>query len=291
MSQLLTAIEPTSTDEAELDVARQIQSTFVSDRGQAWPGARTATKRIAGGGLGGDFHHVARGLDEQYAVMVGTVTGPRMFAALAKAVLSGAARSPGAVARAPAVQVAHLSGLLSHINENLRGERVLCSVFYGLIDRSKGVLEFCNAGRFHPLIWTREAEVRDLGATAPALGQTGGFDCRTESLELGSLRRLVVYTNGLTTARTASGVIFGEARGRRLLVDTLHLPVNEQVDAALQALRDHVGRDRVFTDDLTVFVTEFTDTVAVTAPESVKTRFQAYERATGAAPDSSVFLG
>lgn len=291
MSQLDRVIGCTSTDEAELDLARQIQSTFVPEKCFGWPGTRITARRIPGSGIGGDFHNVIRGLDEQYSLIVGTITGPGLLAALAKAVVSGAARKFGPISRSPRVLVGQLDRLLGRINANLRDQSVTCSVFLGLVDRAKGTLEYCNAGCCRAFVWTYEDKLRDLQNTGAALGSSSTLDCRSGRLELTSLRRLVICTDGLAKARSVSGRPLGMARGRRLLIDNMHLPANEQVNVVLQGLRTHVGPDRVLTDDVTVFLTDFAEGVTAPSSDSMKTWLRSYDRAGGIAPDSSVFLG
>jgi len=291
MSQLDTATGCLSTDEAEFDLARQIQSTFVPEKCYGWPGTRIAARRIAGGGLGGDFHDVIRGLDEQYTLIVGTITGPGLFAALGKAVLSGAARKFGPISRSPRVLMDQLNRLLGRINANLRDQCVRCSVFIGLVDRARGILDYSSAGCCRALVWSREGELYDLQSTGAMLGGSANLDCGSERLELTSLRRLVIYTDGLTTARSISGQPLGMARGRRLLTDTVRLPADKQVEVVLQGLRNHVGPDRVLTDDVTVFLTEFMEGVTAPGADSMRTWLRSYDRAGGTVPDSSVFLG
>lgn len=291
MSELLTALPFTSTDEAELDLARQIQSTFIPCKCYGWPGVHLAARRVAGDGLGGDFHNVISGLDEQYLTVVGTIKGPGLVAAMAKAVLSGAVRKFGPITRSPSVLIRRLERLLGHINADLRDEYVTFTVFLGTVDRDKGILEYCSAGGCRPRIWSRDGKSKQLGSTGPALTGSADFECDSKSLELESLRRLLVCTGGLASAESAGGESFGAARARRLLCKTVNLPAEQQANAILQGIRKHVGPDRVPNEDVTVFVTEFADDTVTAASDSMKARLQTYDRVAGAVPDSSVFLG
>jgi len=291
MSESIAAAVCSSPDETELDVARQIQATFVPGRCHGWPGTRIAARRVTCGALGGDFHAAVRGLDDRYAIIVGTVAGASLPAAMAKAVLSGAIHTPAPIGGNVRARVEHLNCLLARINAALSCERVRCSLFYGLVDRDRGTLEFCNAGNCRPLIWARGGEMRSLASAGPVLGDSAVADCGSESLELASLRRLVVYTEGLPAARSPSGERYGVARGERLLAQTVSLPVDDQVGTALQALREHVGRDRDFIEDVTVYAAHFEDDASVCSAGSMSAWFRTYERTAGAAPDSSIFLG
>ena len=210
---------------------------------------------------------------------------------MAKAMLGGVVRKFGPITRSPQVLLDHLSGVVEHLNADLRDQLVTCSVFHGLADRANGRLDYCSAGGCRPLVWTRKDEVLDLDSKAPPLGDAAGPVRDRGTLELGSLRRLIIYTEGLGTAPTVSGDSLGAVRGRRLLVDTMHLPAEEQVEAVWRTLRTHTGTDRAFTDDATLFVAEFDEGLTVPAAESVKTLSRTFRETGGAAPDSSVFLG
>lgn len=298
MSQLVSQGESSAADEVELNLARQIQSTFVTGRCHGWPGTRIAAGRIAGASPGGDFHDVIRGCDERYSLVVGTIKGPRLFAALATAVLSSAVRGFGLTSRSPSDLLDHLNTLLSRISADLRDPSVTCSVFHGLVDRARGTLEYCNAGCCRAAVWTQGGEFCELGSTSPALGvmssalgRPAGVNYDRESLDFASVQRLIIHTDGLTSACSASGESFGVDRGRCLLMDTVRTTADDQVQAILQAVRDHIGPERALTEDVTLFVADNTESIAARPVDSMKTWLQTYERAIGAVPDSSVFLG
>jgi serine phosphatase RsbU (regulator of sigma subunit) len=291
MSQLVSANALPCTEDAELDLARQIQSAFVPVKCFGWPGTHVAARRISSAGLGGDFHTVVHGLDEKCSLVVGTVAGPGLFAALAKAVLSGAVGRLGPTSPPPGTVLDQLRRVLDHINSDLREGRVTCSVFHGLVDRVAGTMEYCNAGHCRPLAWTRDGEMKELRTTRPPLGEPGSHGFESESIRLANVQRLIVCSDGLNAARSAKGEPFGASRGKRLINDTVPLPADEQVDEVLRVLRDHVGTDSDFSDDATVFVTEFSEPLTTAGTDSMRTWFSSYEQASGVAPDSSVYLG
>ncbi len=289
MSEILTAFPSTNKD--ELDLARQIQSTFIPGRCYGWPGARVAARRLAGGCLGGDFHDVISGLDEQHLVAIGTIRGPGLVAALAKTALSGAVRKFGPISRSPHALIQRLDRLLDHLNADLREPGLSCSMFVGVVDHNKGVLEYCSLGACRPRVWMRNGNSKLLGLTGPALTGTPGVKHGCGSLELHSVRRLVICSDGLTAAGSRKGGAFGAARERHLLQETTELPADQQAGAILQAVCEHVGPDRVPNADVTVLVTDFCEAAVVTDAGEMSARLESYGGKVGSAPDSSVFLG
>lgn len=279
------------TNKTELDLARQIQSTFIPGRCYGWPGVRLVARRLAGECLGGDFHNVITGLDEQYVLAVGTIRGPGLVAALAKTAISGAVRKYGPISRSPEALIGRVNHLLDHLNADLRDRVLDCSMFVGVVDRNKGVIEYCAVGGCRPRIWTHTGETSHLKLTGPALIGTPTGKQDRGSLELRSLRRLTVCSDGLMAAESPDGEIFGSVRERRLLRETTDLTADQQAGAILHAVCEHVGPDRVPKNDVTVLVTDFCEAATAADSGSMSARLMSCVGNIGSAPDSSVFLG
>jgi len=292
MSQLLSEISHAPADDAKVDFVRQIQSTFGPEKCYAWPGARVAVKRVASVGFGGDFHTVTHGPDEQHSIIVGTVSGPGLVAALAKAVISGAIHKFGQANRSPIGLLESLNDLLDRLNADLSPRAVTCSVFHGLIDCAKGTLGYCTAGRVRPYIRTRDLVLQELSVESPALGRSTDVKPRTGSLELSSIERLLIHTEGLCEACSAAGESYGPTQSRQLLADTASLPVDRQLAAFVEAVHTHVGTISTLTDDVTLFAAEFAEeSTNLPRADAVNDLFKSYEESSGSRPDSSVFLG
>ena len=291
MSQVTTSTGRTCViDDPEVDLVREIEAGLLPPRCHGWPGGQVAAKRIASA-LGGDFHNVISGPEDRHSLVVGTVAGPGLFAALAKTAISSAVRKFGRVNRSSRTMIGHLRSLLDRINAGLRSPRVTCSLFHALVDRSGGTLEYCNAGHCHAFVWMRSGEMHELQDTGPTLGTRTQRDDDCGSFDLSALQRLIVLTAGLTTACSASGELFGIARGKRLLNDTVRLPADQQIDAVVRTLREHVGPDSMLTEDATVFVTEFEEDVAHSEAGAATAWLRTCEQELGTVPDSSIYLG
>jgi len=292
MSQLLSEISHTPADEVKLDFVRQIQSTFGPEKCYAWPGARVAVKRIASVGFGGDFHAVTHGPNEQHSIVVGTVSGPGLVAALAKAVISGAIHKFSPADRSPIGLLVSLSDLLGRLNADLSPRAVTCSVFHGLIDCAKGTLGYCMAGRVRPYVRTRKGVLQELSVESPALGRSTDVKLRVGSLKVNSIERLLIHTEGLCEACSATGESYGPTQSRQILTDTAVLPVDRQLAAVVEAVHTHVGAISTLTDDVTLFAAAFAEeTTNIPRVDAVNDLFKWYGESSGFRPDSSVFLG
>jgi hypothetical protein len=137
----------------------------------------------------------------------------------------------------------------------------------------------------------RSGEMHELPNTGPTLGTRTQRDDECGSFDLSAMQRLIVVSEGLITACSASGEPLGATRGRCLIADTARLPADQQVDAIVRTVRDHVGPDSMLTDDATVFVTEFEEDVAQSEAGAATAWLRTCEHDIGSAPDSSIYLG
>jgi len=85
-------------------------------------------------------------------------------------------------------------------------------------DGSPGVgLDVSRAGHPPPLLVSTDATVEEVGCTGRVLGVFSDAELENSSLRLMPGEALVLYTDGITEARSPDGGFFGEDRLRRLL--------------------------------------------------------------------------
>lgn len=118
---------------------------------------------------------------------------------------------------------------------------------------ASGEVEVCNAGHCPPLL-VGQGEVSIIEAAGLPIGMfcEGDYSSRTIKLEPGD--SLVLVTDGLTEARSSSGVEYGLERLGRLLKHNQDGRGSRQIIAAcLEDLAEFMSRASA-TDDLTVMV-------------------------------------
>jgi len=198
--------------EREIGLARDVQRRLQPELAEARAGA------IAAAGMNelcedatGDYYDLVGGLPGgRLGVAIGDVSGHGLQAALvmaeARAFLRAFLRTAGSLVSA----VNLLNELLV---PDMSGGRFI-SLFAALVDPATGTLEWCNAGHNPPLLFRagpRAAET--LRATGRILGILDGPAVKPGAglaLEPGDV--LLLYTDGVTEARSPSGELFGEAR-------------------------------------------------------------------------------
>jgi hypothetical protein len=130
------------------------------------------------------------------------------------------------------------------------------------LDTTRGLLTWLSAGHHEPLLLRGSHLVRAL-EVEPVLplglnqGLAHGFSAAlgTEQLEPGDL--VVLYTDGVTEARSPAGEFFGRERLVELLTRNLaaELPAPETMRRVVHALLDHQGDD--LDDDATLLMVEW----------------------------------
>jgi serine phosphatase RsbU (regulator of sigma subunit) len=120
----------------------------------------------------------------------------------------------------------HLAGLLqscgrpdfnpatiaSEINRHLCYLQPVAPFVTALIaqmDCDRGVLTYCNAGHFPPILFRHDGDVQLLEAGGPLLGALKGAEFQSQELMLGPGDTLVVYSDGVVECRNPEGEEFG----------------------------------------------------------------------------------
>jgi sigma-B regulation protein RsbU (phosphoserine phosphatase) len=88
------------------------------------------------------------------------------------------------------------------------------TVFYGILDPTTGRLVYSNAGHWPPLLFrtASDGDVQRLVATGIPLGILEDWVWREESIQIDPGDLLVLYTDGITEARSEQDALFGEKR-------------------------------------------------------------------------------
>ncbi|MBI4237473.1 MAG: SpoIIE family protein phosphatase [Deltaproteobacteria bacterium] len=197
--------------ERELEVARQIQQSFLPTMPLRLSGVDVGGICLPAARVGGDYFDVVRGDDGTVNVVIADVAGHNVAAALSMAAVR-------AVLRAELTIPGHdVATVLQRTNQALyadlaRAEQfVSCAVLR--FDPDSRLIHYCVAGHPPPL-WCRMAATRAV----PLLqgGTVLGAE-RTLALQVGHVpvRRgdcLFLYTDGLTGLRGARGRYFGTRR-------------------------------------------------------------------------------
>ncbi len=129
------------------------------------------------------------------------------------------------------------------------------TLFFGCIDLDTKKMEFCNAGHNPIIVIPPDGEPYYLKVNPNmAVGVWGGFDYKSETLDLRPGTKLLLYTDGVTEAEKADNEQFGEERLLQHISDPEFKNLNpeEMVSSVLDAVKNFAG-DNEQNDDITIF--------------------------------------
>jgi serine phosphatase RsbU (regulator of sigma subunit)/putative methionine-R-sulfoxide reductase with GAF domain/anti-sigma regulatory factor (Ser/Thr protein kinase) len=200
--------------ETEVQLARQIQETFIPKQLTAPQGWDLAARWRTALQMGGDFYDVINLPDGRLGLFIADVADKGIPAALFMALTR-------TLIRAAVLQTDSPAGALMQVNNLLYPDceqGMFVTAVYGALDPQTGRFTYANAGHNPPLL-VRSSPAKEPGTTIESLTRTGialGVIERAEmterSLELAAGDRLVFYTDGITEAFSAAGEVFGDAR-------------------------------------------------------------------------------
>jgi serine phosphatase RsbU (regulator of sigma subunit) len=277
--------------EQELDLAREIQASFLPSCCPLVPGYQVEAYYRAARQVGGDFYDfielppppgspppanppmrrteiVFRGgrlaapepqrLEEaqRLGVVIADVTDKGVPAALFMALSRTLLRATAIDGRAPAEVLQRANRLI--LADSRSGLFVTC--FYAILETEAGLVTFANGGHNYPLHYaTATGDVRSLRAQGIVLGiiPQPQFEQRETQLDPGDV--LLLYTDGVTEMMNPQRELFGDDRLAAVLRQNHHRSPQEIINAVLAELNAFaMGQSQ--SDDITMVVIKRTGT-------------------------------
>ena len=252
--------------ERELEIGREIQSSFLPPALPQPPGWEIAVHFEAARQVAGDFYD-AFPLDAQGGIglVVADVcdkgVGAALFMALIRTLLRAlagggiaadgqdVAGSPGAVDRAAVVRNAVLR-TNRYITQTHSSANMFATLFLGALDPATGELTYINAGQEPPLVVGAEGVRARLAATGMAVGILPEAGFRVERVTIQPGEMLLALTDGVPDALGPKGERFGRERVLSVL-SPAPASAPELLERVRQALLAHMGGTAPF-DDVTM---------------------------------------
>jgi serine phosphatase RsbU (regulator of sigma subunit)/putative methionine-R-sulfoxide reductase with GAF domain len=219
--------------ETEVQLARQIQQTFIPQSLPIYESWQFAARWRTARQVGGDFYDVIELPDNKLGIFIADVADKGMPAALFMALTR-------TLLRAAAVEMHSPVDVLRRVNDQLlpdTRQSMFVTAVYGVLDTVSGKFVFVNAGH-NPPFWVKgNGEIQKLTRTAIALGVVDqpGMQERTILLAEGDM--LLLYTDGLTEAFSPSEDLFGDER----LTDALISLEEHTADEVLMVVEERLN--------------------------------------------------
>jgi sigma-B regulation protein RsbU (phosphoserine phosphatase) len=234
--------------------AREIQEGFLPDGIPQIRGCKIAGAWQPARLVGGDYYDVLKFDEDTAALCIADVVGKGMPAALLMSNLQAAVRSSAEATIRPD----EFCKKVNHIICSNIGSGRFITFFYCILDAANRTLSYTNAGHCPPVLLHQDGTYDRLRAGGAVLGAFSDWEYECEQVELRSGDRLVLFTDGVSEARTADGEEFGEERLVRLLLGNINETAAGLQSRILTAVSDFTGGD--FQDDATLLVVSVEDT-------------------------------
>jgi sigma-B regulation protein RsbU (phosphoserine phosphatase) len=229
-----------TTLEHEMEIARQIQASFLPEELPHFPGWEIAARFQPARQVAGDFYDAFPLVqNRRLGLVIGDVcdkgVGAALFMALFRTLIRAFAQQHYALRwmgdladlsnDAPAQPVNRERPVLPSIGSSALknameltnnyiatthgSASMFATLFFGVLDPTTGLLLFANGGHEYPMLVNSAGVKGQLATTGPLVGLFPGahFDIRTVCIEPGDT--LVAFTDGVTEARNSQGELFG----------------------------------------------------------------------------------
>lgn len=249
--RLLLAMKEAERVKGEIEIARRIQSGLLPDADPSVRGLQVAGICRPAEDIGGDYFgymHVSPG---RFGIVIADVSGHSIGAAIgmvmARCIIqSEAYRSPSP------------SRIMTRANDqlcrDLTDPGMFVTVFLGVYEEDSGILRYTNAGHNPPLVYrAARKSIERLSGGGPGLGivPDARYHEAAETLEPDDL--VVLYTDGITEARAASGEMFGLERLKQAVAHCHDMGARPAMEEIAQRVTSWRGMP-VFADDVTLVV-------------------------------------
>jgi GAF domain-containing protein len=233
-------------------IARVLQTSLLPPDLPQIPGVElSASYHAAGEGneVGGDFYDVFRTGPGDWAVVIGDVCGKGADAAALTALVRYTVRAAAVQARKPKRVLAALNDAILRQRE----EREFCTVAYARLRPSPtgARLTMCCGGHPLPLILRADGAVEPAAKPGSLIGVFPQPDLSDVVIELGPGDAVVMYTDGVTEARSPEG-LFGDHLLSGVLAESAGLSAQDICKRIETTVLDfQAGRPR---DDIAIVV-------------------------------------
>jgi sigma-B regulation protein RsbU (phosphoserine phosphatase) len=230
----------------ELDEALEIQRGMIPRRMPQLDGFRLASAWQPARAVSGDYLAAFKLDDSRAALCVADVAGKGFPAALLMSNMQAALKSLTSERISP-------SEVCVKLNELMWGNtplRKFITCFYAELEVSTRKLKFTNAGHNPPMLMHRNGECIRLEDGGPVIGAFHRSIFNEGEIQLCEGDKLLVFTDGVTEARDASGEEFGEHRLEQCLRSYRGRNAAELRSLILKEVREFC--DDHFDDDATL---------------------------------------
>jgi hypothetical protein len=238
----------------ELEIARDVQMSFLPERDPQFKGLDIAARCIPAFEVGGDYYDFVQLDEKRFGIIIGDVSGKGTHAAFYMTLAKGFVKALSKTVSSPAEFLIKINELFYENVE--RGTFI--SMIYGIFDVSARTLTFSRAGH-NPVIakHSGKEELELLNPVGLALGLEKGtiFSKTIKEIKVNMHQgdTFVFYTDGFTEARNRHKLEFTEKRLTETISQNIELPAKELLEKTIADVKAFAGKTLQH-DDMTMVV-------------------------------------
>ncbi len=250
-SQKEAALLQTARITRDMEIAQQIQKSFLPDFAPKIAGVDIAGRCVSAAHVGGDYYDFFLRSDQTVDIVIADVSGHSVGAALIMSEVRTLLKAESNSAQSPSTI---LKTLNLQLHDDLSRAELFITMFYAKYNSTTGILSYSNAGHNHPFLQRKnECISHELDTEGLILGVKNDvlFEERTIELIAGDV--LLFYTDGLTEARNSKDEMFGVPGVYRHLSTVMQLPADEIIDSFFAGIHAFTGSKNL-QDDISIVV-------------------------------------
>jgi sigma-B regulation protein RsbU (phosphoserine phosphatase) len=221
----------------ELQLASVIQQNLLPKSPPDIAGYDIAGSTTEAQMVGGDFFDFVRRPDGCWAFSLGDVSGKGLPASLLMSNVQAILRTHSIRNASPDECLSVASRLLFDTTATDK----FVTLFYGVLDPERDLLEYANGGHNKPLLVPCDGEIGHLEHRQLMLGLTGEFPFTSDRVVLREGEMLVIFSDGITEAVNEAQEEFGDERVGRIAFEHRSQPAAEIIQQIVEQVREHCG--------------------------------------------------
>lgn len=245
--------------EREMQLARDIQRTFLPQTVPELPGWDLKVRWLTAREVGGDFYDYFELPGDRFGLVIADVADKGMPAALYMTLVRTLLRATVKEIDSPAQALERANNVI--VPDAQSG--MFVTIFYAVLDLNSGKLDYANAGHNPPLLARcQSGEIERLVRGGMAIGVEAESPIQEGHTNLDDGDWLILYTDGVTESFSPQGDPFGEHRLRQAVEEvitglspsTADQPSAQDIlDSIDRAVQDFIEQSPL-SDDLTLLV-------------------------------------
>jgi PAS domain S-box-containing protein len=247
--------ERIARSKAELDIAAEIQQSFLPDSLPVISGFDVAARSLMAKEVGGDFFDVIPFemvplKNDSFGILIADVSGKGIPAALFMALSRIVVRVNATWYQDPAKAITSANSIIAIDSK----AGMFVTLFYGILSEKDRTMRYVNAGHNPPIMYRKSTDsFEELTATGMVIGAVENASYYERQVLVETEDIIVLYTDGITESINTDNEMFGDVRLKSVIRANASQSAEEILNNILTEVLKFSGSEPQF-DDITLLV-------------------------------------